>query len=145
MALGLPASRSGGLVAMAGLAAMTVAWASGSTRASLRPRARPRCCAAQDGKVIATAQASCGRACGSCPLNKGAPGHVTPGLEDAVVMDADAAGPLRPSAEGAPLRAEDVFTKHGGPRSAAAAFISSAKASCEHPDREDPYLCGDCP
>lgn len=28
---------------------------------------------------------------------------------------------------------------------AAAAFVSSAKSSCVHPDRKDPYLCGDCP
>mmetsp|Transcript_1019 Transcript_1019/g.2898 ORF Transcript_1019/g.2898 Transcript_1019/m.2898 type:complete len:278 (-) Transcript_1019:203-1036(-) len=28
---------------------------------------------------------------------------------------------------------------------AAAAFISSAKSVCIHPDREFPYLCGDCP
>ncbi|CAJ1451929.1 unnamed protein product [Effrenium voratum] len=27
----------------------------------------------------------------------------------------------------------------------AAAFVSSAKTTCVHPDRQDPYLCGDCP
>lgn len=30
-------------------------------------------------------------------------------------------------------------------RVCAAAFISSAKSACVHPDRKDPYLCGDCP
>ncbi|CAE7233872.1 unnamed protein product [Symbiodinium sp. CCMP2592] len=28
---------------------------------------------------------------------------------------------------------------------AAAAFVSSAKSQCVHPERKDPYLCGDCP
>lgn len=30
-------------------------------------------------------------------------------------------------------------------RCAVAGFVSSAKAACVHPDREFPYLCGDCP
>jgi len=28
---------------------------------------------------------------------------------------------------------------------ACAALISSAKSQCVHPERKDPYLCGDCP
>eukprot|EP00444_Apocalathium_aciculiferum_P010247 CAMPEP_0183386596 /NCGR_PEP_ID=MMETSP0370-20130417/2487_1 /TAXON_ID=268820 /ORGANISM="Peridinium aciculiferum, Strain PAER-2" /LENGTH=306 /DNA_ID=CAMNT_0025564949 /DNA_START=72 /DNA_END=992 /DNA_ORIENTATION=- len=45
----------------------------------------------------------------------------------------------------APAADEVVPVVAGKAVCASAAFISSAKASCIHPDRDDPYLCGDCP
>jgi len=41
---------------------------------------------------------------------------------------------------------ERALPKHSGlSPCAAGAFVSSAKSACIHPEREFPYLCGDCP
>jgi len=42
-------------------------------------------------------------------------------------------------------QAEEVSLLQGSQVCAVAAFVSSAKSVCEHPDRKPPYLCGDCP
>lgn len=40
---------------------------------------------------------------------------------------------------------DEVYRVTGDSKFASAALVTSFKIQCEHPDREPPYLCGDCP
>eukprot|EP00931_Biecheleriopsis_adriatica_P088901 TRINITY_DN63123_c0_g1_i1.p1 TRINITY_DN63123_c0_g1~~TRINITY_DN63123_c0_g1_i1.p1 ORF type:complete len:190 (+),score=21.14 TRINITY_DN63123_c0_g1_i1:29-598(+) len=92
-----------------------------ATRSSFlhRPRLRRARCG--------TLMAAHNRNCHTCPLRTDAcPTNAAP----------------EPGQEAA-VDPKDVFSSDSA--IATAAMISSMKATCEHPDRKDPYLCGDCP
>lgn len=143
---GLRSTSLGDWLIVSGTVAVTAAWAFVGKRASLHHRQFQRCHTVLGAQATATSQhrARCGKSCRDCPLISETSGIVTEVTKGEGCASSPSVSSFS-SAEATSLRPEDVFPKLGGPLAVAPLVSSYKKDRCLHPDREMPYLCGDCP